>query len=124
MIETFISGGFIMWPMLIVAVGIIWLAARTARGLRQDSPVEKVRRTQNSILFWGGMALLLGVLGTVVGLVSMARAIQMAGEVSSSLVWGGVSVSLVSVIFGIVILLLAGVLWLALDQWGARKARA
>ncbi len=121
MIDRFLSGGVMMWPLLFVAVGVAALAVRTALHLRSGaSRLPRAQATMRSILFWGGMSLLLGLLGTVVGMLVMADAIQRAGGASPGLVWGGVGVSLVSLIFGIAILLFSGLVWAALHRWSER----
>lgn len=123
MIERFFSGGIIMWPLLAVALGIVALVVRASLQLR-GGPAELpgARASLRSILFWGGMSLLLGLLGTVVGLLVMADALQRAGGASPSLVWGGVGVSLVSLVFGIAVLLFSGVAWVGLHRWSERVA--
>lgn len=126
MIDWFLSGGVIMWPLLALALGVIGLAVRAAIELRRaaarpQEPPEPARRPAlGTILFWGGVALLVGALGTVVGIVIMSRSVAAAGEASGALIWGGVGVSLVSLIFGILIFLLAGLLWLPLEAWRSR----
>lgn len=131
MIDLFVSGGLIMWPLLALALGVVAVAVRAAitlRGLdRAADPAEPpsakadIRgRTLTPILFWGGVALLVGALGTVIGLVIMARRIGAAGGASAGLVWGGIGVTLVSFGFGILIFLLSGFLWLGLDSWRRR----
>ncbi len=119
MIDLFLSGGVVMWPMAAVAVGITWIAVRTALRLRGDSSRRDAAEWGlQAILFWGVMGLTLGVLGTVVGLVIMAEAVGMAGAVEGPLIWGGVSVSLVSLLFGLLIFLFAALIWFVLRQWG------
>lgn len=124
MIDWFLSGGIIMWPLLVLALGVIGLAVRAALELRRAAaqPEEPAtaparRPALATILFWGGVALLVGALGTVVGIVIMSRNVAAAGGVSGTLAWGGVGVSLVSLVFGILIFLVAGFLWLPLDAW-------
>lgn len=132
MIEWFLSGGVIMWPLLVLALGVIVLAVRAAVDLRRGAgrpgaagtgPPAAAPPSLGGILFWGGFALLVGALGSVVGIVIMARSIAAAGGASGPLVWGGVAVSLVSLIFGILVFLVAGLLWLTLDAW-RRRARS
>jgi biopolymer transport protein ExbB/TolQ len=124
MMDTFLSGGIVMWPLLAVAIGILAMATHATVGLHRDTPaLPAVRRKLDAILFWGGMAIVMGGLGTVVGIVGMARFIQAAGDVSAPLLWGGVAVALVSLVFGLLIFLLAGILWLLLDAWAHRVAR-
>lgn len=118
MTEWFLNGGIMMWPLLVLTLGIVVLAGREAMALSAAADQPGTRRASlGTILFWGGVSLLVGLLGTVVGIVIMARNIAAAGEVSSALVWGGVGVSLAPLVFGILIFLLAGFLWLPLHAW-------
>lgn len=119
MIDWFIKGGLIMWPLVAVALGVIALAVRAAVALRAPATSDQAPRL-TPILFWGGVALLLGTLGTVVGLMVAARHIAAAGGASAALIWSGVGVTLTSLVFGILIFLLAGLLWLPLDTWRRR----
>lgn len=117
MIDWFLDGGYMMWALLALALGIIGLAARAAIGLGHGNAPG---RSLGAILFWGAVALLVGALGTAIGVVIMAQHIAAAGGASPQLIWSGVSVTLVTLIFGILIFLLSGFLWLALDSWSRR----
>lgn len=114
-LDAFFAGGFIMWPLLAIAVAILLQAARAGAALRsRDGDPEPTRRRTASVLFWGFMAALLGLIGTFVGIAQIASAVQAAGGVSPALAWGGVGVSLVPTLFGLVILFVAALLWFAL----------
>lgn len=118
MIETFASGGVMMWPLLMIGVGVVVLSVRAGQHLFGEDPRPQVEteRRLDGILFWGSMGIVLGFLGTVLGLVQMAQAIQHLAPVSSGLVWGGIGVSLVTLIFGFMIFLVASLLWFLLRQ--------
>ncbi len=137
--EMFLKGGIMMWPLLAVGVGILVLAVRAAVRLRAAGRPESrdgedprlvrgepsrlpanVDRSLQAILFWGAMAVLLGLLGTVVGVVVMTQAIALAGSVEPPLVWSGVGVSLVTLVFGLLVFLLAAFAWFGLRQWSQR----
>lgn len=134
MIEWFRSGGVIMWPLLALAFGVIASAVRATTKLRKGARApadsgDPAARTDTApgpalvpILFWGAVALLVGALGTVTGLIIMARRIPAAGGASPGLVWGGVGLALTSLAFGILIFLLSGLLWLGLHAWARRVA--
>src|SRR5690606_25086194 len=77
-----------------------------------------------SLLFWGGMAALLGLLGTAVGLVITAQAVARVPDAGASLIWGGIGVTLTTLIFGLLIFLLAALAWFVLGMWSSRLARA
>jgi hypothetical protein len=118
MLNAFHGGGIIMYPLLMAAVGVAWLAARTAWLLsRSDRVAVEVERSLHGVLFWGAFSVVLGLLGTVIGVIQMAQAITLAGQVEATLVWGGFGVSLITLIFGLLIFLVAGLLWFALRQW-------
>ena len=126
MIETFQSGGVMMWPMLVIALGVVILAGRAAARLwRADGSLEDVDRSLQSIVFWGLVALVLGVLGSVVGLVQMAQAIAAfaASGVTMATIWGGFAVALITTIFGLSILLVALIVWFVLRVWFASTRR-
>jgi hypothetical protein len=134
MIHWFLSGGVIMWPLLVLAVGVVVSAARAGLTLKRvaasdgagEAGVPPRPPGLVPVLFWGGVALLVGALGTVTGLVIMARRLAAAGGAggaSPGLVWGGVAVALVSLVFGLLVFLLSGLLWFALDAWARRIAR-
>jgi hypothetical protein len=122
MIEFFLSGGYVMWPMAAVASGVLYLSARAALRIRRDGAGEDgVQRDMHAILFWGVMATLLGALGTASGVAVMARAAAMAGGAEAALIWGGVSMALVSLVFGVAVFIAAALLWFLLRLTQARK---
>jgi hypothetical protein len=116
----FAEMGFMRWPLgfslLVVLALSVWSAMRLFG--RSPSPDLRTKTWIDAILFWGGFAMVAGVLGTLVGIVVAAQAIELAREVSTSLVWGGVRVSMLTSVSGAVILGLAALLWFALQlRW-------
>jgi hypothetical protein len=112
----FFSGGVMMYPIAfsgLVALGLtLWAGWRLAKsGARVDARVEA---GVDGVLFWGGYALLLGVLGTVIGIATAAQAIEMIGEVHTTLVWGGIKVALITTIWGGAILAASALSWFLL----------
>ncbi len=121
--QWFESGGILMWPLLVIAIGVMVLAARTAWFLtRSDRAAAEADQRLQAILFWGVMSVVLGLLGTSIGLTQAAQAITLAGAVEPQLAWGGVAVVLVTLIFGLLIFLVAAVLWFILRQWALHLA--
>src|SRR5690606_23432596 len=116
MIEYFHAGGVAMWPLLLMLLAVLFLAGHAAVLQARDAESGDVESRLLGVLFWGGMSLLMGVLGTMVGLVQMADAISRFGPVRSSTLAGGVGVALITSIFGLLIFLLAAVLWFSLRQ--------
>lgn len=121
-IEMFVQGGYAMWPMLAIALAVLGLAARAGLELRKPDPSPRVREWIGDVLFWGGMALVLGLFATAVGITQAAAAIRMAGEVTAPLAWGGVAVALTTTIAGLAVLFVSGVVWFFLRVRLARLA--
>lgn len=110
------DGGYMMWPILICAILVVALAANTGSKLFRGEAraLPEMQSGLDAVLFWGAFAVVLGVLGTVVGLIQMAQAIQLAGDVEPVLVWGGFGVSLVTTLFGLLVLSVALLVWFGL----------
>ena len=54
----------------------------------------------------------------MVGIIIAAQSIEAAGEVSTTLVWGGIKVALLTSAFGMLIMAFAALLWFGLQlRW-------
>jgi biopolymer transport protein ExbB/TolQ len=123
MIDFFLKGGVVMWPLAAVGLGILYLAGRTAARLRRgNAAADEVQRGLQGVLFWGVMSVLLGALGTVGGIIVMTDAVAQAGGAEPRLIWGGVSLALTSLVFGLALFIAAAALWFALRFWLSRAA--
>ena len=117
------SLGFIQYPIWIVLIlMLVQIVRATVDLVRPGAPAIGLRI--HSILIFGALAACLGVLGSLVGVWLAAEAISRAGEVSSSLVWGGIQVALGSSIVGLLILGFASVAWLVLQYASGRREPA
>lgn len=116
----FAEMGFMRWPLSFSLVVVLALAVWSAVRLfgRSPSPDLRTKAWIDAILFWGGFAMVAGLLGTLVGIVITAQAIELAREVSTSLVWSAVKLSMLTSVSGAVILGLAALLWFVLQlRW-------
>ncbi|NIP77757.1 MAG: hypothetical protein GWM90_00550 [Gemmatimonadetes bacterium] len=117
------QGGFFMYPLLLIALVIGGLAIWTTVRLRRGSGPDPVLETGiDATLFWGGWAVLLGLLGTFGGVYQAAGHIQRAGEVAPALAWGGIRVALTTTLVGLAIFIVAGLIWFALRVGYRRRA--
>ena len=125
MIEIFRSGGVMMWPLTVCGLLVLGLAVRASLALGREAPRRPAGAlsTVDAVLFWGGLGAVLGVLGTVVGAAQMAGAIERAGGVQAATVWSGIRVALVTSIAGMLILIVALLLWMALRALYSRGMR-
>lgn len=108
-----LSGGIMMFPVLGCALLVLAIAAWTGTRL-WGSDIDLGPRTRagiDSVLFWGGFSVVLGVLGTLLGVMVAAHAIEAVGEVHATLVWGGIRVALITTVTGVLVLAVAALLW-------------
>ena len=117
--------GFIRWPLtfsFFAVVGLGLMSAATLFG--RNAVAGLVAKTWvDAILFWGGFAAISGMLGSIVGTIIAFQSIEAAGEVSATLVAGGIKVALLSSTFGVLILGFAALVWFALQfRWRMLQA--
>ena len=127
MYELWESGGFIMNPLAMTCVVIFALTSySTVRVFRPSAWADlKSKVFIDSILYGGGFAAVIGVLGTLIGLVISAQSIELAGGVSTTLAWGGIKVALLTSAFGVLILAGSSLIWFALQlRWRLLEASA
>ena len=123
MIEWFAEGGFFMWFVLgagLVATGLALDACRKVVGGADDT--RAVRAEIDGVAFWGVFASVLGLIGTLGGVVVMARWLERAGEASVGLIWGGLRVALIPTAFGLVVLTVSLLAWYGLRVAHRRTA--
>lgn len=112
--------GFIRWPLALSIVAVLFLSGLSVYRLYRPGAWGDLRTKAwlDAVLFWGGFAVVSGVLGTVVGMVLVAQSIEAAGAVSTTLVAGGIKVALLSAALGLVILFLSSLIWFGLQfRW-------
>lgn len=120
------SMGFIRWPIAFALLCVVLLTAYSGARLWRPGAVADLltKAWLDAILFWGGFAMIAGVLGTLVGIVIAAQSIEAAGSVSTVLVWGGIKVAMLSSAFGTLILAGSALVWFALQlRWRILEAR-
>ncbi len=125
MMQLFNDIGFIRWPLtfsLMAVIGLGLMSAATLFG--RNAAAGLVAKTWvDAILFWGGFAAISGVLWSIVGVIIAFQSIEAAGEVSATLIAGGIKVALVSSAMGVLILGFAAVLWFTLQfRWRVLQA--
>ena len=112
--------GFMRYPLAFCFFAVlalaIWSAFKVFKPGASTEPTTKA--WIDAILFWGGFAVICGVLGTLIGIIIASQSIEAAGEVSPVLVWGGIKVAFLTSVFGILILAFAALSWFALQlRW-------
>jgi hypothetical protein len=118
-----VQGGVIMYPLFLIAAVVIGYGVRATQRLRTfaGSPDPRLESAIDAVLFWGIFAVVLGVIGTLLGIVQAAQAIELAGGVHAALAWGGVRVALPPTIFALFLFGAAALAWFALRSGYSRR---
>lgn len=74
------------------------------------------------ILLFGSLAMVTGFLGQAIGLTAAFNAIEAAGDISPSLVAGGLKVSMIAPIYGTILFILSLIFWGVLKEIYTRKS--
>lgn len=109
--------GIIRFPLAFCLLAVLGLGIYSLRRLSAAEGVPPVETGTwiDSVLFWGGFAFITGVLGSLIGVVVAAQAIEDGGGgVSQALIWGGLKVSMLSSVVGTLILAVSALIWFAL----------
>jgi biopolymer transport protein ExbB/TolQ len=69
----------------------------------------------------GLFTMIMGILGQLIGLFSAFKAIEAAMDISPSIMAGGLKVSLITTLYGILIYLISILIWFLLDLWYHKK---
>lgn len=118
--ETWVSMGLIRYPLGFATLVVVLLTMSCAAHLFSSGTSADLRAKTwiDAILFWGGFAWVTGVLGTQVGIIVAADSIEAAGQVTTSLLWGGIKVAMLSSAAGTLVLAFSGLAWFALQlRW-------
>lgn len=117
MITLFLEGGWEFMSFLtLLALAMLYFAAKGANVVFAASPVRPLHPNQlYYIRFFGMLALVVGVLGQIIGLYEAMKAISQMGEVSQAVLAGGIKVSSITTLYGFVIFLVSHLIWFGLD---------
>ena len=121
-----VAMGFMRWPLAFSLLAVVLLSMYSVGRLYRPSATADLltKAWLDAVLFWGGFAMIAGILGTVVGIVISAQSIERAGAINPSLAWGGIKVAMLTSAFGTLILAFSALLWFGLQlRWRILEAR-
>ena len=122
MVNFFISGGQMMWLFLLIALLIIYLSLKKAFQLfsKQDLSKSVLENGINAIIFWGSISAVLGFFAHYLGVYYAMQAIYKANDISPAIVAYGYSLSLVTILTGLVLFIISAILWF-IFRWRYRQ---
>jgi hypothetical protein len=116
MFELFWMGGieFMSVLTLMFLVALIFSALSASDIFSKGLKGEEVKRRLDYVKFFGLLALVTGVLGQFIGMFSAFQAIEQVGEVSQAMLAGGLKVSSITSIYGMLIFVITRLVWFGL----------
>jgi len=112
------GGPLFMGMLTIVLLSAIVIAVINAKYVF-GSGQQDVARTKNRIGYiksLGLLAVVIGFLGQLIGLYSAFQFIESGSEISPAVLAGGLKVSSITTIYGLIIFVLCYLIWLAMDS--------
>ena len=118
--EWFVMGGSLFMSILTILLVIIvavsvYFAISIANGKAADK--ESFRYQLRYIKSLGLFTMITGILGQMIGLFSAFIAIEAAGDISPAMIAGGLKISMITSLTGIIICLISIAIWFLLDLW-------
>ena len=115
---VFVQGGVMMFLLVLITLVLFAIVVRTMWHLfvRGGTDGAVIQNCLDGLLFWGGFAVVVGFLGTVVGYHKAITAVVAQGLANPRYVWIGLAEGLVSSVAGLLVLAGAGVCWYLL-RW-------
>lgn len=106
------EGGVFMTPMTILGLAMIVLATLTLiKAFNGTGENQNNRRMNAIVLQLGVFTFFVGILSQAIGLMQAFQVIQQVGDISPKLLAGGLYVSMIAPVYGLIILLAALALW-------------
>lgn len=112
------QGGILMLPMVLVVMVLCGIVLRALWHLyvRGGADAAAIQSCLDSLLFWGGFAVVIGVLGSAIGYHKVITVVAARGVLNPRALWMGTAEGMVSTIAGLLVLAAAGTAWYLL-RW-------
>ena len=125
--DWFITGGTEFMSVLTILFVIImavsiWHAINIATGKALDK--VNFKHQLKYIKSIGLLTMITGILGQMVGLFMAFNAVEQANNISPAILAGGLKVSMITTLTGIVFYFISIILWFILDLWYHTKLAA
>ena len=113
-----------MWLLLILILVIFGLFIKKVIDLffSDTADIDRSEKGVNAIFFWGAFSLLLGILAHFHGIFEAMVAISKATDISPSIVAMGYAMSLVTILSGLFIFMISGIMWFFL-RWRIKNLK-
>lgn len=100
-----------MLPIYIMWVAVITLTVILILKWAKEGKSPKLKIIYDLILFIGSFALLIGLLGQMIGIMQMMNCIGEIGSISPALIAGGFKVTMLTTTYGLVLFVISFAIW-------------
>lgn len=111
------------YPLTALALATLLQGLHGLRGLSAKDAAGASSFRIHAVLAWGGLAALVGLTGSVVGMGMMARAAESVAKLPSPLLWGGLRLALSTTLFGLCVFFCSALAWMGLLALEDRMSR-
>lgn len=111
MSELFQMGGVLFMSVLTLLFIAVLIAA-----FRYWTVSESTKKDHDMIKSLGLLALVVGILGQLIGLFSAFQTIEQIGSVSPDILAGGLKVSMIPTMYGAIIYIIALLIWMVMGK--------
>ena len=120
----YMGGPLFMGILTILFLGVLAISVYFIVIIASGRATEKKNfRHQLSYVKSAGLfTMITGILGQLIGLLEAFRAIERVGDISPAILAGGLKVSMITTLYGIIVYLLSILIWFMLDLWYLRIA--
>jgi hypothetical protein len=117
-VDLHYAGGPLFMSILsIIFLTILFIAGKKIYDLVSNSGKDTSKQMDvSSVLQLGIFAAVFGIFGQCIGLFQAFMAIEEAGDISPAMIFGGLKVSMITTLYGLLIFLISFLIWFGLKQ--------
>jgi len=113
--EAFRIGGIQFMTLIsILGIGMIFYSVKSI--IRVFVKNDYSGKGNSFIIMFGSLALIFGILGQAIGMFGAFAAIQQAGDISPGLIAGGIRVSMIAPLYGMIVFIISIPVWFVLRE--------
>ncbi|NOR73700.1 MAG: hypothetical protein GQ525_00925 [Draconibacterium sp.] len=113
--EAFRMGGIQFMTLIsILGIGMIFYSVKSI--IRVFVKKDYSGKGNSFIIMFGSLAFIFGILGQAIGMFSAFTAIQQAGDISPGLIAGGIRVSMIAPLYGMIVFIISIPVWFVLRE--------
>ena len=125
--DLFVMGGALFMGILTILLVVIlavsvYFALAIAGGKAESK--KNFSHQLSYLKSLGLFTMIIGILGQLIGLTDAFKAIEASMDISPAIMAGGLKVSMITTLYGIIINLLSIFIWFLLDLWYHKKSEA